>query len=339
MKGSVQWACILLALSGLIGCSPPDSEPQGMRLSVQLRADLEAQTSTYGPLTHFADQLREGTYTPDRYYIGARSWGIIECQDAQQQSMVCPAHAGIEIERHLEETEGFSVQRMAEEKRAYLIYAEDHETSFALPRAYIAKPGLYSGVQVHIDFIMTRFPLEESSGFTHPFHAILYCLNQSGCSNEVATYPEDMFAALATGNVQTGDLVLYDGDQKQWFYWDIDRHQPIPVSSPPPANRLRQPVGPAIGRDTAGGSWVYNASFGALEEGLQPLRVGPVNKDVILTLTIAFGVENTMYLDDINENRRMDADELWSLRFGKPRMTAITLLERIPSVEQIGLTR
>lgn len=336
---------VLFALSiSSGGCSTEEDSPganlSGAQLDVVLSNDRDKPPDAAAvKKVVFTD----GTYTPDLYILGLRYLGLIRCFDTNGTDMICPGTRGEEIDYALAADESVDVFLLNEDITTdYIIYENDEGDvndaslgdSGTIDTTPVNEPGLYSGLRLGLDFVMTAFPSYDAGiNFGVSGYEFLFlCLNENGCSN-LAGYEASYLDALIVGktsHVQLGDIVFLDSLAESGEWWDLDLMSGngwfSPLSSGRPANPLNQTMDGLVHGDN--GEWVYNASFGAnTSDGLAPFDITQelIDAEATATLTAIFSVEGSMSFEDENANIILDVWDLVNLRFGKPRISELTL--------------
>lgn len=340
---------VLFALSiSSGGCSTEEDSPGANLSGAQLDVVLSNDWDNPPDAAAFKKVVfTDGTYTPDLYILGLRYLGLIRCLDTNGTDMICPGTRGEEIDYALAADESMDVFLLNEDITTdYIIYENEEGDvnaslgdSGEIDTTPIDEPGLYSGLRLGLDFVMTAFPSYDSSvDFgVNGYEFVFLCLNENGCSNLTgfeASYLE-VLTTVPDGDktptgIQLGDIIFLDLLYETGDWWDLDLNSGngwfSPLSSGRPANPLNQAMGSLVHGDD--GEWVYNASFGAsTSDDLAPFDITQelIDAGATATLTAIFSVEGSMSFEDENANNILDYWDLVNFRYGKPRISELTL--------------
>lgn len=271
-------------------------------------------------------------YSPDSYILGVRHFGIVSCQDAAGNDMICPGITGEEVEENLNFSAGenFTVSTLSTAINDYLIY--EHSSANAqlgdssdIETDPITTPALYSGLQFGLDFVVTQYPSDDASitpgSGVNGEEFVLYCMNENGCSN-LTGYSSD-YDGLSDGNVENGDVVFLDVNTGVVSYWDLDTETFSPIANGRPTHVLTQ--GSVSGHPRGvDGEVLYTPSFGSLPAlNITAAMIANGNAD---DLEVVYSVEEAMSFVDQNGNGVIDPEDLASLEFGKFRINGLDVM-------------
>lgn len=330
---------VLLGVVFLSGCGGGLStvgNPRGATINVSLEDDVGSSEEERVK----AVTVSGGEYTPDVYILGLRHLSLIRCTDSSDADMECPGARGIEVDPLLDADEEMITATLNDSVFSdQIIYtAPDSVADDSVGNAdsvsteAIEDAGLYSAVRLGLDFLITSFPGSESNvslpGGADGFEFALYCLNEDGCSTTLGGYSASYLDGLADGDVEPGDIVFLNSINGAWYWWDLNADSFSLITAARPSSVLTQ--GETLENLVHGddGEWVYNSSFGSTEgDGLVPLNITDdlIDAEATDTLTMVFSVETAMSFDDDDGDDTLDTAEMGSFRFGKPRITEMSV--------------
>ena len=318
--------------------------PRGAQINVSLADNVGAS----GGEALKKAAVSGGEYTPDVYILGIRHLSLVRCTDSSGSDMECLGERGEEVDQFLGAGEAMAAATLNSALLSdQIIYAapasevdDSVGTSETISTDLIEEAGLYSAARLGIDFLITAFPSSESDAnvpeSADGFEFALLCLNEGGCSTTLEGYTASYLSGLGEGEVEAGEIVFFNSRDGIWYWWDLNGENFASLSEGRPSNLLTQTS--VLDELTRGdnGEWVYNSSFGSTtDDGLVPLNITEalIDSGASDTLTMTFSVERSMSFDDDDDDNTLDASEMESFAFGKPRITSLETTENTFSTE------
>jgi hypothetical protein len=346
-------------LMATLGCgfSGPSSNvsttaADGARLGLSLTSEVVSAGTTAGFLKALTfasgSSCPDGDgacFTPDYYFLGIQSLGLIRCLNSSSTDILCPGQTG----HQLPSTQSLAVATLMSAASDRVIYQSssaasnpgigDSTTISATP---VTTAGIYSGIQVAIDFIGAAYPAgnasslpdigsEEggSSAASVQGYYALWCLNINGCA-ALSGYDASL-AKLIDQPVQAGDIVFYHPANDEWYFWDSTTQTFGLTTEGRPDTTINTPI-PAT--DTASGNaytsgsngeFVYNASFGSI--AALNITQGNIQDKISDTLSITFAVTNALGFTGGDGDATIDDDELIRLKCQNPTIQTLSTTE------------
>ena len=316
---------IIILMTSIVSCGSTSSSVTTVgnpaaSLDIVVSNDIETEsTSNLGKYV----TIDSGAYTPDMYILGIRNMSLIQCMDSVGTDVNCPGDTGEEVEDNLANGETMTTVLLNETVTDYIIYQSTNSpvsTALGDDSAFVTEEitaaALYSGVQFGLDFIVTQFPLDDTTlslGIAGPGEVFaMYCMNHDGCSD--LTGYDSSYDGLGDGDVQSGDIGFLDATDSTWYYWDTDAEDFSAITDTRPTNVLEQ--GSVAGHPTGTNDEIlYSASFGTLD-GID-ITQALIDAGATDELTVVYSVEDTMSFTDDNADDVIDADEMETFTFGK----------------------
>lgn len=306
---------------------------EGARLTLTLTSDVASAgtTASFNKAVIFHTgsdcPLGEGVcFSPDYYFLGIQNIGLIRCLNSSGADMLCPGQTG----DPLATTQSYATFTLTTTTTDRIIYQSANAPSdpgigesTSMATTPITTSGIYSGVQVAIDFIGAQYPdgnadslpdvgSEEggsSEASVQGYH-LLWCVNANGCAG-LSGYDAALDGLLDSG-VLAGDMVFYHPAGSEWYFWDTTTETFSLASAGRPATTLRAsiPTGFATGTN---GELLYNASFGTV--AALNITQGNIQNKTSDELTMTFTVANALSFSGGNGDSTIDDDEVARLKY------------------------